>query len=106
MKWVEGEKKRYRKYEREENERRIRENKEKEEKERQEKEMEKEKERKQLRKNIVEKMKRLKNLKIPSKKVIENKNYYYDNLSLFEEIDTILQYVHWGEFYNLLSTIE
>ena len=105
MKWVDGEKKRerYRIFEKQENERRIRENKEKEEKERQEKEMEKEKVRKKLRKNIVEKMKRLKNLKIPSKKVIENKDYYCDNLSFFEDIDRIVKYATWGGFNNRLS---
>ena len=105
MKWVDGEKKRerYRIFEKQENERRIRENEEKEEKERQEKEMEKEKVRKKLRKNIVEKMKRLKNLKIPSKKVIENKDYYCDNLSFFEDIDRIVQYATWGGFNNRLS---
>ena len=109
MKWVDGEKKRerYRIFEQKVNEKRIRENerilKEKEEKERQEKEMEKEKVRKKLRKNIVERMKRLENLKIPSKKVIENKDYYCDNLSLFEEIDKILRYVDLGAFNNRLS---
>ena len=109
MKWVDGEKKRenYRKLEQKENERRIRENerilKEKEEKERQEKEIEKENIRKKLRKDIVKYMKRLENLKIPSKKVIANKNYYCDNLSLFEEIDKILRYVDLGAFNNRLS---
>jgi len=109
MKWMDGEKKweRYRIFEQKENEKRIRENerilKEKEEKERQEEEIKKENIRKKLRKDIVKYMKRLENLKIPSKKVIANKNYYCDNLSLFEEIDKILRYVDLGGFNNRLS---
>ena len=98
MKWVDGEKKRerYRIFEQEDYDRRRR-------KEKQEKEMEKEKVRKSLRKNIVEKMKKLEYLKIPSQKVIENKNYYCDNLSLFQKLNEILRYVHIGGFYNRLS---
>ena len=75
-----------------ENERRRRreEEEEKEEKERQEEEKKKEKERKKLMKNIVKDMKYLKNLKITSKKVIENKIYYCDNFALFDKINNML----------------
>ena len=48
-------------------------------------------------------MKYFKNLKIPSQKVIENKNYYCDNFALFDKINNTIEYVNKGGFYDRLS---